>query len=116
MPAAGRGLVTARHRGARAGVFGEAHGAEKLSRCGHRFRQQAVCIGVGGMRLVAQPPIGSPMHAAGFLRKRFDGVLLPPSLILIFCARRVARAAGTFCLLAWTNPRQRRQANKGPAR
>jgi hypothetical protein len=30
MPAAGRGLVTARHRGARAGVFGEAERGREI--------------------------------------------------------------------------------------
>jgi hypothetical protein len=48
------------------------HGAEKLSRCGDRFRQQVVRFSLGGMRLVAQPPIGSPVHAARLLRKRHD--------------------------------------------
>ena len=36
------------------------HGVEKLSK--HRFRQQVVRFSLGGMSLVAQPPIGSPMH------------------------------------------------------
>ena len=89
MPAAGGGLVTARHRGARAGVFGEVARAEKLSKSGHRFRQQAVCISVGSTRLLAQPPIGSPMHAPRLLRKRFQRVVAPAELILIFCARRL---------------------------
>jgi hypothetical protein len=51
------------------------HGAEKLSRCGDRFRQQAVCFSLGGMRLVAQSPIGSPMHATRLSRKRFQRVV-----------------------------------------
>jgi len=53
------------------------HGAEKLSKSGHRFRQQAVCISVGSTRLLAQPPIGSPMHAPRLLRKRFQRVVAP---------------------------------------
>ena len=53
------------------------HGAEKLSKSGHRIRQQAVCISVGSTRLLAQPPIGSPMHAPRLLRKRFQRVVAP---------------------------------------
>jgi hypothetical protein len=53
------------------------HGVDKLSKSGHRFRQQADCISVGSMRLVVQPPIGSPMHAARLLRKRLQRVVAP---------------------------------------
>jgi hypothetical protein len=48
-----------------------------LSKSGHRFRQQVVRFSLGGMRLVAQPPIGSPMHAARLLRKRLQRVVAP---------------------------------------
>jgi hypothetical protein len=32
---------------------------------------------LGGMRLVAQPPIGSPMHSARLLRKRLQRIVAP---------------------------------------
>ena len=53
------------------------HGAEKLSKSGHRFRQQVVRFSLGGMRLFAQPLIGSPVHAARLLRKRLQRVVAP---------------------------------------
>src|ERR1700674_2599445 len=60
----------------RRGVDNAAVGKE-FFKSGHRFRQQAVCISVGSMRLLAQPLIGSPMHAARLLRKRFQRVVVP---------------------------------------
>jgi hypothetical protein len=53
------------------------HGMEKLSKSRKRFRQQVVRISHGGVRLVAQPQVGSPMHAARLLRKRLQGVVAP---------------------------------------
>src|SRR5271167_1782459 len=41
----------------------------------HRLRQPALCISVGSTRLLAQPLIGSPMHAARLLRKRLQRVV-----------------------------------------
>ena len=44
---------------------------------GHRTHQQGVGFSVGGIRLCAQPLIGSPMHAPRLLRQRFQRVVAP---------------------------------------
>jgi hypothetical protein len=45
------------------------HGVEKLFKSGDRFRPQILRFSLGGIRLVAQPQIGSPMHTARSARK-----------------------------------------------
>jgi hypothetical protein len=62
---------------ARRGRVDNAAVSKEFFKSGHRFRQQAVCISVCSMRLLAQPLIGSPMHAARLLRKRFQRVVAP---------------------------------------
>jgi hypothetical protein len=59
-----------------------------LSKSGHRFCQQVVRFSFGGVRLVAQPSIGSPMHAPRLLRKRLQRVVAPaePHLDLLCSA------------------------------
>jgi hypothetical protein len=53
------------------------HGVEKLFSSGDRFRPQILRFSLGGVGLVAQPHIGSPMHAARLLRKRLQRVVTP---------------------------------------
>jgi hypothetical protein len=59
---------------ARRGRVDNAAESKEFFKSGHRLRQQALCMIVGSTRLLAQPLIGSPMHAARLLRKRFERV------------------------------------------
>jgi hypothetical protein len=74
----------------RRGVGNAAVGKE-FFKSGHRFHQQGVGFSVGGIRLCAQPLIGSPMHSPRLLRQRFQRVVAPakPHLDLLcsaYCA------------------------------
>jgi hypothetical protein len=81
MPAARGGLPTvaapalafwARRRG-----VGNAAVGKEFFKSGHRTHQQGVGFSVGGIRLCAQPLIGSSMHAPRLLRQRFQRVVAP---------------------------------------
>jgi hypothetical protein len=73
---------------------------EKLSKSGERFRQQAVRFSLGGMHLVAQPPIGCQCIPRGFCGNGSKGSLLPQMIKMRLGARRPARVRGISRWLA----------------